>query len=119
MAIKTLEAYQRSVGDSMIILTSPCYKGRYYLAPEALGNELRKPYVQIGDEVIQGQPLCRIRETLVRRRQEFLIVSPIRGTITERTAELERLSEFSGFRIVEEGFWVGMGASLFHLKVSD
>lgn len=119
MTIKTLEAHPRSVGEGMIILTSPCYKGRYYLAPKASEGELRKPYVQIGDEVVQGQPLCRIRETLTRRWQEFLILSPMRGIITERTAELEHLSEANELRIVEEGFSVGIGAALFHLKVSD
>ena len=119
MPIKELRAYTRPVGDDrVIILTSPCYRGRYYPAPaEVPVDRPHKPYVQIGEEVKEGQPLCRIRETLLHKRQEYLILSPRKGILIERTAELGHLVIEGEFRVLQEGFWVGMGATLFTLQL--
>lgn len=119
MPTKEIRAQSMPAWEGRLILTSPCYRGHYYPAPAEIPVEApHRPYVQIGQEVVEGQPLCRIRETLLHRRQEYVVLSPRKGIIVERTAELAHLLVEGEWRIVQEGFWVGMGASLFTLQVT-
>ncbi|MBC7836154.1 hypothetical protein H7X87_00030 [Acetobacteraceae bacterium] len=73
--------------------------------------------MQVGDDVHEGQALCRIRETFLHSWQEYRVVSPREGILIERSVEIKHLVKNSGYEFIADGFAVGIGEPLFILEL--
>jgi hypothetical protein len=116
---KILTAYGRLQQPSQMVLLSPCTRGIYFLGAPDMPEEdfFYPPFVQVGQEVEVGQPICRIIEKHFRRSEQYVITSPGKGVVLERIAESKHIQIVSGMSTLKEGFSVRFGEPLFLLRL--
>lgn len=101
------------------VLLSPCTRGTYYLSPPDLPEDaFYRPFVQVGQQVEVGQPLCRIIEQHLRKKEQYVVLSPVKGVVLERLLEAKHVVTTNGLLTLKEGFTVRFGEPLFLLRLT-
>ncbi|MES2007102.1 MAG: hypothetical protein V4436_03265 [Patescibacteria group bacterium] len=116
---KILTAYARPQQPSQMVLLSPCTQGTYFLGAPDMPEEdfFYPPFVQVGQEIEVGQPICRIVEKCLRRSEQYVVTSPGKGVVLERIAENKHIKIVGDMPTLTEGFVVRFGEPLFLLRL--